>query len=87
MVPQDRGCARAAGEEVQNLLTVRTAVEDVADAQDRIAGAEAGPVEQIQQIRVAAVNVADHQAVPHSPPASRNPEAILNWICQSLSSG
>src|SRR5262249_53733745 len=75
VVPQDRGRPRPAGEELQDLLTVRTAVEDVADGQDPIAGAEASPVEQVQQLRVAAVNGADHQAPRHYPRASRKPGA------------
>jgi hypothetical protein len=65
VIAQDGGRARRPGEEVQHPFAVRAPVENVADRQDLIAGAETRPVEQVQELPITTVDVSSHQAPGH----------------------
>src|SRR5690606_8574621 len=76
VVAADDDAAGARAEELDDGAGVGPAVDEVADADDEVVVADPGAVEQIEQLRVTAVDVADDECVSHgSPPGERRPTA------------
>jgi hypothetical protein len=59
-LPHDREAVRAGPEQVEDGARVGAAVDEVADADDEVVGADGREVEEVEELGVAAVDVADN---------------------------
>jgi hypothetical protein len=60
VVADDREAVRAGPEQVEDGARVGAAVDEVADADDEVVRADRRAIEQLEQLRVTAMDVADN---------------------------